>query len=170
MVRIGDIAHVENQRGFLHLFKSGAKSSQQSFGQIADESHGIGDQDAAVRRKAQRANGGIEGGEHPGGNQDFGAAQRIEQCGFACVGIPDKRDGSEGNGIARFAPERPLFADFIDAGLNFAHAVANPPPVGFQFLFTRTTHADSSCSATRSTGTTTTTFAAQARHRRTLTG
>jgi len=22
----------------------------------------------------------------------------------------DKRDGSEGNGIARFAPERPLFA------------------------------------------------------------
>jgi len=50
--------------------------------------------------------------------------------------------------------------------------VANPPPVGFQVFFSPgPTHADSSRSTARSTGTTTTTFCRPgATHRRTLTG
>ena len=64
VMRIRNVADVKDHRGFLDFFERGAKRRQQSLGQIANESDGVGNQHAAIRRKADRANRRIERGEH----------------------------------------------------------------------------------------------------------
>src|SRR6267378_5280316 len=78
VVRVRNIAHVQNQSSFLDLFQRGAKRGQQAFRKIADKSHGVGNQDAPVRGESKSANCRIERGEHSRGNQYFGPAQRVE--------------------------------------------------------------------------------------------
>ena len=168
VVWIGDVAHVQDQSSFLHFFERCAKRRQQPFGQIADKSHSIRDEDPAVRGKTQRADRGIKRGKHPRRNQHLRAAQGIEQGGFACVGVTHQRDRAERDGIAGFTAQRPLLANFINADLDFADAVANPAPVGLQFLFARSAHADASGSAARSPSATSTALTAEARHRSSL--
>src|SRR5260370_30429613 len=170
VVRIGDVAHVQYQSGFLHLFESRAKRCQQTIWQIADKSDGIGNQDAAVRGKAQCSDRWIERREPSGGKQNFGAAQRIKQGGFARVRVAHEGDRPERNGVARLAPQRPLLADIITAGFDLSHAIANTAAVGLEFLFTGSTHADAPRTAAGSPGATASTFAAEARHRGSFSG
>ena len=168
VVWIGDVAHVEDQSSFLHFFESGAKCRKQPFGQVADKPYGIGNQHTTVRGKTQRTDRGIKCGKHPRRNQHFRAAQGIEQRGLACVGVTHQRDGAKRDGIAGFTAQRPLLANFINADLDFADAVANPAPVGLQFLFAGSAHADASGSAARSPSATSTALTAEARHRGSL--
>ena len=51
----GDIHHVQDQRGFSHLFERGAERLHQRGGQIADEAHGVADQHAAARGQHRAA-------------------------------------------------------------------------------------------------------------------
>src|SRR5271155_900855 len=62
-MRVGDVADAQNERGFLDLFQSSAKRGEQPLGKVADESHGVGNEHAAIRWEAQSADGGIERGE-----------------------------------------------------------------------------------------------------------
>jgi len=56
---------------------------------------------------------------------------------------PTMRDGAERNGIASFAAQRALLAHFLRYWLEFCpRAVANAPPISFQFFFTRAAYAD----------------------------
>src|SRR6266699_906003 len=48
MVGIRDVAYMQYQSRFPDFFEGRAKRRQQSFGQIADESYGIGNKNAAV--------------------------------------------------------------------------------------------------------------------------
>jgi hypothetical protein len=50
VLRIGNIADVQKERGLLHFLERGAKSSQQALGQIANESDGVGKKSAKHRR------------------------------------------------------------------------------------------------------------------------
>src|SRR2546430_14674481 len=104
---------------------------------------------------------GIERREHPRGNQHFCPAQGIEQCGLARVCVTHQRNVPERDGVARLTPQRSLFADLINTGLDLSDAVANPAAVGFEFLFARAAHADASRSAARPTGATAATLAAE---------
>src|SRR6266849_1766626 len=164
VMRIGDVADVKNQCGFLHFFQRRAKGCEQALGQIADETDGVRNQDAAIRRKANGANRRVEGGEHARGNQYLGAAESVEQCGFAGIGVANQGDGAEGDGVARFPSQGALFAHFFDAGLNFADAIADAAAVGFEFLFDGAAHADASSASARSTRAATSALASEARH------
>src|SRR5205814_10553212 len=87
VVWIGDVAHVEDQRSFLHFFERCAKRRQQPFWQVADKSHSVRDEDPTVRGKTQGADRGIERGGHPRGTQYFGASEGVERRGPASVGV-----------------------------------------------------------------------------------
>src|SRR5256885_8415085 len=52
-MRIGNVTHVQNQSGFLHLFQRCAKRRQQSFWQITDKPDGIGNQHATDRKSTR---------------------------------------------------------------------------------------------------------------------
>src|SRR5260370_2927469 len=73
VMRIGDVADVQDQSGFLHLFERGAKGGEQALWKIADEAHSIGNQQAAIRRRTNGANGGTGRSEHPHRNATFRA-------------------------------------------------------------------------------------------------
>src|SRR5205823_8013299 len=131
-----------------------------AFRQIANKADSIGEEHSAIRQKANRADRRVERREHLRRNQDLSTAKRIEQSGLAGIGVPHQRNGSQRNRIASFAAQRPLLAHFVDAGLDLAHALANPAAVGFQFFLPRAANADSSCPASRPTSATTPALAA----------
>src|SRR5579863_52555 len=167
MMSAGNVADMHDQRGFLHFFEGGAKRGHQTFRQSANESHSVGKQYAAARRKPQRANGGIERGEHARGNEDFGTAERVEQRRFAGIGVTNQRNRTQGHGVARLTALSALLAHIFDALFDFGNAFADAAAVGFQFLFTGSAYTDaaaSTASATRSSNA----FAALAGHRGTF--
>ena len=147
VMRIRDIADLHDQRGFLDFFERGAESGNQIGRKIAQKTYCVGKQDAAARRKAHRANGGIERGEHFRGSQHVGMGQRVEERGFAGVGVADQRDHAERNGLARAAARGALAANGFDGLLDFADAVADAAAVGFEFLFARAAGADAAAQA-----------------------
>src|SRR5262249_55680342 len=59
VMRVRDVAHLQEQRRFLHLFERGTERGNQAFRELANESHGIRNQDAAIRWQAYRANGRV---------------------------------------------------------------------------------------------------------------
>src|ERR1700722_8249396 len=169
-MRIRNIADVQDDRGFLHFFESGAKRGEQSFWEIADESDCVGHEDAAVGGETDGADRRVECREHARGDEDFGMAERIEERRFAGVGVADKRDGAQRNGVARVAAQRALLADFVDRFLNFGDAIANAAAVGFEFFFAGTANTDATCATTRTARPASAALAAKARHRGTLSG
>ena len=63
-------------------------------GQMAHEAHGVGQRDAALGlRQEHLAGGGVQGGEQLVGGIGAGLGQRIEQGGFASVGVADQGHG-----------------------------------------------------------------------------
>ena len=168
VMRIRNVADVKDHRGFLNFFERGAKRSEQSLWQIANESDRVGDEYASIGRKADGANRRVERREHARRDEHFGVAERVEERRFAGVGVADQRDGAERNCITRVAAQRALLADFVDRFLNFGDAIANAATVGLEFLFARATDADAACAATGAAGAAATAFAAETRHRSAL--
>src|SRR5580704_2710100 len=69
--------------------------------------------------------------------------ERIEQRGFAGVRVSHERNHSQRNSLPRAAPRGSLPANGFNGLLDLADAVADAPPVGFEFLFARSACADS---------------------------
>ena len=101
MMRIRNVAHLHDQRGFLDFFQRGAERRDQIGRQIAQKSDCVREQRAAARRQAHGANGGIERGEHFRGSQHVGMRQRVEERGFSGVGVADQRNHAQRNSLAR---------------------------------------------------------------------
>src|SRR5579863_2599741 len=91
-------------------------------------------------------------------------AQRVEERGLPGVGVANKRDRPERNGIARITAQRALFPYFVDRFLNLRDSIANPPPVGLKFLFTGTTNADTACATAGAARSSTAAFPTKTRH------
>jgi hypothetical protein len=159
-MRAGDIADVENHRGFLDFFQSGSKGCHQSFGKIADKADRVGEQHAAAGGKSHCADSGIERSEHARRDQHFGLAEGVEKRGFASVGITDQGYRAERHSVARLTAQRTLFAHIVDAVLDFANAIANAAAVRFEFLFTGSANADAPSATTRAACAATATLAA----------
>ena len=112
-------------------------------GQLADEPDGVGEQHVLVGRQAQAARGGIERGEELVLGERGRAGERVQQRGFAGVGVAD--DGGErpvvaqASGALRLAlaaDDIEFLADLLDA---FLHAAAVGLELGFAFA---AAHAD----------------------------
>ena len=56
---------VEEQRRVGQLLEGGAKGGDEVWRQVADEPHGVGDDDLALAREPQAPRSGIEGGAFP---------------------------------------------------------------------------------------------------------
>ena len=138
---------VQDQRGLLHFFERGAKRGHQALGEIANESDRVGKQHAAIRGQAHGAHGGIERREHFRRDQHVGAAERVEQRGFAGVGVADQSHRAERHGLARLAAQRALPAQRFDVLADAADALANAAAIGFEFLFAGTARADAAAQA-----------------------
>ena len=90
----------------------------------------------------QAARGGVQRGEQFVLGQHLRAGERVEQSGFAGVGVAD--DGGERPEIAlaTLALRGTLAADDFEFAGDFGNAVLHAAAVGFQLRFAVTAHAD----------------------------
>ena len=68
--------------------------------------------------------------------------ERVEERGLSRVRVTHQRDHAQRHGLPRTAARGSLAANGFDRFFNFPHAIANPPPVGFEFLFARSARPD----------------------------
>ena|GEM_PF-3622693 len=90
-VRVRGVGHMQKQVGGFQLLKGGAKRVHQLFGQIADKAYGVRQDKFFLGRKAQAPCGGIKRGEKFVFHQDLRAGERVEQGGFARIGVAHQR-------------------------------------------------------------------------------
>ena len=69
--------------------------------------------------------------------------QRIEQRRLPRICVSHQRHSAKRDRLPRPAPQRPLPAHRFDGTFDFSDALANSPPVGFEFLLARSARADS---------------------------
>ncbi len=92
--------------------------------------------------KRDAANRGIERGKHPWRFEHSGLGQRIEQGGFARVGVAHQGYRGDRNRFAPLPLLRPDPAHIFDLLLHMPNAAIDFSPVGFKLSFSRTAGAD----------------------------
>ena len=139
--RMGNVEHMQEQIRFPHLVQSALEGFDQLGGQLANETHRIGQQEGQVADH-HLADRGVEGGEQLVLSENRCLAQDIHQGRFAHIGIPDQ---SHTNQCAPVSPLRGhLLVDLFQVGLQFADAPADDPAIGLDLPFSGSFHADPS--------------------------
>ena len=136
---IGDVAHMQDQIGFDHLFQRGAEGCDQHGRQVGDEPHRVGEHGLGATRQANGAMGRIERGEQRVLGEHAGAGQRIEQGRLAGIGVADESHGRIGHPRPRFPVQRARAAHLLELGANALDPVADDAPVGFDLGLTGAT-------------------------------
>ena len=88
-----DVHHVQLQVRLHDFLQRRLERLDQPVRQFANESDRVGEQDVLIGRQTQSPRRGIECGEEFVLSQDLGAGERVEQSGFARVGVAD--DGGQ---------------------------------------------------------------------------
>ena len=132
MTRIHD---VHQQLGFDDLLERGLERLDQAVRELADEPDGVGQQDVLVGRQAEPAGGRIERGEELVLGQRVGAGQRVEQGGFAGVGVADDRCERPLVALASGPLRRALLADDGKLVLELEDALGGLATVGLELGF-----------------------------------
>ena len=94
---------MEDDGGALHFFERGAEGGDERVRQMADEADRVRQEHAALGRKLDGADGGVERGEHLGRLEDARLGDGVEGGALAGVGVADERDGGDGRGFASLA-------------------------------------------------------------------
>src|SRR6266498_4854273 len=141
-LRAGGVDQVDQQVGLLHLFQRGLERGEQVFRQVADEAHGVVDDDLLVARQPQSAAGRIERGEHSLLGGDLAVGQRVEQGAFAGVGVTDDRDHGHVAPDALDSALAPAFADVFQFVFEQRDAFAHAAAVDFELGFAGSAPAD----------------------------
>ena len=105
-------------------------------GQPADKADGVDENHLLAAGQNRPAGGGVKGGEQLILRDDLGAAQRVEQAGFADVGIADQRDDRHRVVLPAAAG---LSASLLDRGElapDQFHPPAQMPPVVLELALT----------------------------------
>ena len=126
-------------RGF---FQRGGKCRNQFVRQIADESDGIGQDNAAFGTDVQPPCRGVECGEQLVFRIYARLGQPVEQAGFADIGIADQRKRFDSARFAGLAAQRALFFEAGKLFFQDINPMGDQSAVGFQFGFARAFHAD----------------------------
>ena len=116
-------------------------------GQLADKAHRVGDQDLRAVLHPVAFRGGVQRVEQPVVGMDAGARQRVEQGGFARIGIPHQ--GHQGHlPLAPFAPLGGAdLAHVFQLPLEPGDALADVAPVGLQLGLAGAAGADGAAAA-----------------------
>ena len=133
---------MQEQVGLLNLFERGLEGGHQVSGQLLDEPDGVGEEHLPAVGQVDQARRWIERHEQGIFYLHLGAGQRVQQGRLAAVGVADDGDHRVGASLPALATQRPLLADLLDVAVELTDAVADTPPVAFQFLFAGTTGAD----------------------------
>ena len=140
VVRVGDVADVEDDVGVEHFFERGAEGGDQLGRQVGDEADGIRQHDLAAMRQRELADGGVEGGEEQVLGEHPCPGQRVEDAGFSGVGVADQRHDRERHGVAPALLLAAGRAHLLDALFEQLDAVLQLAAVAFELGFARTTH------------------------------
>ena len=110
-LRMADVHDVQQQVRLHDFFQRGLERLDQAVRQFADETDRVGQQHVLVRRQPQPARGRVERGEQHVLGQHVRAGERVEQGGFAGVGVADDGGQRPVVALAAGALGRALAAD-----------------------------------------------------------
>ena len=133
---------MEQHLGLRNLFKRGAKAGYERVRQIADETYGIREQNAAAAGQLNGSQFWIERGEHARRRKHLRTGDRVEERAFACVGVTDECDGGHGNGLAALALLAADASDRFKIALELIDAALNASAIGFELGFAGPASAD----------------------------
>ena len=155
VIGAGQVGDHQQQVGEHGLLQRGAKGLNQLMGELADEAHGVHQQAAAVVGQIDIAHHRVQRGEQLVLHQHVRAGQRVEQRGFAGVGIAHQRDGGLALLFPAGAAQIPVALELLQIALQIVDALADAPAIHLQTRFAGAAGADA---------------AAQTGHGRALTG
>src|SRR5205823_4376125 len=133
------VEDLDDDVGFGHLLQRGSEGGHQVGGQLLDEAHGVGQQQAPARRELQLAGSRIQGGEQLLLGANARAGQRIQQRRLARVRVPDDGGGLQLSAPAARALLMPLRAHLLDLAVEVADAPADAAPLDLDLLLAETT-------------------------------
>ena len=139
-IRVGDVADVDDDVGFLHLLQGRAEGGDQLGRQVGDEADRVGQDDFPAGRQHDRAHGRIQRGEQLVLRENVRAGHGVEQRRLAGVRIAD--DGDARVVAAPFPLRGALAIYLLEALLERRDALSDQPPVGFDLRFTRSLGSD----------------------------
>ena len=128
---------MDDQVGLQHFFQRGAKGGNQLGRQIRYKAHRVGKNGLAPLPQSNLAHGRVQRGEQHVLGQHFGAAQGIEQRGFARIGIAHQGNHRIRHALARRAVQPPGAAHIVQGLAQARYALPQQAPVGFQLTFPR---------------------------------
>ena len=135
VTRVGEVHHMQEQVRQLDLLESRLEGFDERVRELADETHGVGEQNLLMVRQRELARGGIECFEKPIAGFDSRASEPIEEGGFAGVRVAHERDEWPVVAQAAFALDAPVFAHLgqfaLEPGDAVLHAAAVDLELGF---------------------------------------
>ena len=136
---VGDVDHMNQQVGVADLVEGRLERLHKVGGELADESHGVGQQEREIV-DGDFAHGGVECGEKLVLGKDVALAQQVHQCGFSYVGVAHQ--GHAGEFAAVFALDGLLAVDVGQLLLEPGYAALDDASVGLDLCLARASHAD----------------------------
>ena len=133
-----DIYYMDQEVGLAHLVESRLEGVYEMGGKLADESHGIGEEEWQILNR-NLPHGGVEGGEKFVFGKDVALAQEIHDGGFPDIGI--SHEGHAGELAPVFTLYALLAIDAFELGLEPGDPVEDDSAVGLDLRFAGTPHA-----------------------------
>lgn len=112
------------------LLQRGLEGVHKIVGQIAHETHRVGEQERLAGGQENLARGGVERGEEFVLDEHIGAGEPLEQRGFAGVGVADNGGVGQRQALTALALGGARRADMGDLGFEFVDVLAHEPAVG----------------------------------------
>ena len=131
---MADIDDVEEEVGLAHLVERALEGIDEVGGQLADEAHGVAEQEGQVIND-DLADGRVEGGEEFVLGKHLTLGEQVHQGTLADVGVADERHAYHLAAIAALGGL--LLVDFREALLEEAHAVQDDAAVHLELCLAR---------------------------------
>ncbi len=138
---VGDVEDVNQKIGDKDFFERGLEGFDETVGEAADKTDGVGDEEFLVVGQQELPRGGVERGEEFVFGEDGGAGEFIEEGGFAGVGVADDGGGGDGDAEAAAALGVALLDDVFELGFELGDAVVDEAAVLFELSFAFAAHA-----------------------------
>ena len=129
------------QIGVERFFQRGMERFHQLVGQFVDKAHRVHEQARAVFRQFHLAENRVERGEKLILHIGVRAGERVEQRGFARVGVAHQRHDGFALLFAARATHGPLTGKLLEFSSEVFDAAANDAAVQFQLGFAGAAHA-----------------------------
>ena len=126
---------MQDQVGFQHLFQRGAEGRDEGGGQIGNEAHRIGQDNALAAGHVERPHGGVESGEQHVLRHHLRCRHAVEQGGLAGIGVADQRDDGIRHATALLAVQLTGAGDALKLVFQLGDAVLDVAAVSLYLGF-----------------------------------